>query len=226
MEKGLDINVREALRLLGYGDAAPDPATADRLDEAIGTVRQTARPKFTYGFFDFEKTDLGIELEGTNLVFEGKDVAEHLSRSKRCAVMAATIGAEIERELRELSTMDAARHVMLDAAAGAAVETLCDNVQEEIAAEAAKTGLCPTTRFSPGYGDLPLELQPEIARALDMPRRIGVTVTPSCMLVPRKSVTAILGLQEEPFETTGPMCDRCRVRDHCHFRAKGLYCGK
>ena len=50
-------------------------------------------------------------------------------------------------------------------------------------------------RFSPGYGDLPLEFQREIFRALDVPRRIGVSLGSSCLMSPSKSVTAIVGIK-------------------------------
>ena len=53
-----------------------------------------------------------------------------------------------------------------------------------------------TFRFSPGYADFPLEVQPKLLEILDAPRRIGLTVSPSLLLIPTKSVTCILGVGE------------------------------
>ena len=51
-----------------------------------------------------------------------------------------------------------------------------------------------TERFSPGYGDLDMAVQKDLCLVLDTGRTIGVTLTESCMMVPVKSVTAIVGL--------------------------------
>ena len=48
-------------------------------------------------------------------------------------------------------------------------------------------------RFSPGYGDLSLEVQKEIFSLLDCPRKIGVSLGDSLLMTPSKSVTAIIG---------------------------------
>ena len=55
-------------------------------------------------------------------------------------------------------------------------------------------GLVPTRRYSPGYGDLPLSVQPALLDALDAGRRLGVTLTESLLMVPMKSVTAVVGI--------------------------------
>ena len=49
-------------------------------------------------------------------------------------------------------------------------------------------------RFSPGYGDLPIEIQKDIFRALDCPRRIGLTLNENLLMSPTKSVSAIIGI--------------------------------
>ena len=51
-------------------------------------------------------------------------------------------------------------------------------------------------RFSPGYGDVPLEIQKDIVMLLDCAKRIGVSLNDSLLMSPSKSVTAFIGLQE------------------------------
>jgi cobalamin-dependent methionine synthase I len=51
-------------------------------------------------------------------------------------------------------------------------------------------------RFSPGYGDLPLELQTNLFKVLDCQHFIGLTLNDSMLMSPSKSVTAIVGLRE------------------------------
>ena len=72
---------------------------------------------------------------------------------------------------------------------------LCDEINARILREAAKEGLRGMRRrFSPGYGDLPLEMQREVCAVLNMPKEIGVSLTDTLLMTPSKSVTAIVGV--------------------------------
>ena len=108
----------------------------------------------------------------------------------------------------------------MDAAATAAVEQAADELEKAIAREVAKESLKMRWRFSPGYGDWKLENQKKFFYVTGAPE-IGISLTESLMLVPRKSVTAIIGL-EKVFSDTKNIkhkkncanCDRsCRFRD-------------
>ena len=83
--------------------------------------------------------------------------------------------------------------LLLDAAATTAVEQVADQVNEVINTIAKKQGYKPTWRFSPGYGNWPLEIQPQLANIIKT-ELIGLQVTENYLLFPRKSVTAIIGL--------------------------------
>ena len=104
------------------------------------------------------------------------------------------------------------------------VEELCDRVEEEI--RAGFPGCSFPHRFSPGYGDLPIQLQGELLALLDAPRRIGLCASERHILTPRKSVTAILGISREalpPVEERS--CQRCFLRGRCQYRLRGKTCG-
>ena len=93
-------------------------------------------------------------------------------------------------------------------------------------AKAAEEGLSLTSRFSPGYGDMPLSQQRLFVTLLDTPRKIGLTTTPAFILTPRKSVTAVLGLSTGPAKPAAPACRDCLLRGECGLRKRGLSCGK
>lgn len=61
-----------------------------------------------------------------------------------------------------------------------------------------RAGRYLTGRYSPGYGDWPITVQPLVAAALDTARRAGLCVTDSNLMTPRKSVTALLGVSDHP----------------------------
>ena len=73
------------------------------------------------------------------------------------------------------------------------VEALCDAFCEDMLAELKKE-LRP--RFSPGYGDLSINLQKQIFACLT-PQKIGVELSDNCFMTPSKSVTAIIGIKKE-----------------------------
>jgi len=87
----------------------------------------------------------------------------------------------------------------------------------ELIALAKEKGLYLRPRYSPGYGDFPLTYQKEILELLNAQRRIGLTRTESNMLVPTKSVTAIIGFTTEETSCHVAKCMTCQAKN-CPFR--------
>ena len=121
-----------------------------------------------------------------------------------------------------MQARDMAQAVLLDALGSAWVEMGCDAAEKELAARLP--GLYLTDRFSPGYGDLPLSVQPEILTATDAMRRLGTQVTQSCLINPRKTVTAVIGIAEEPQPARVRGCAHCSMREMCAYRKEGKTC--
>ena len=81
-------------------------------------------------------------------------------------------------------------------------------------------------RFSPGYGDFPLEAQPSIVRTLRADIRLGLTVLPTHLLLPTKSITAVLGLFDvlPSRHEENEACASCALRATCEMRKRGVVC--
>lgn len=122
-----------------------------------------------------------------------KNLADCLRGSREIYMMAATIGIGIDRKIAAAQHTDPAAALLWQALGAERAEALCDAFCGEIREELAARGLVPTPRFSPGYGDLPLEAQPDFIRLLDTGRQIGVTLGEGLLMSPSKSVTAIFG---------------------------------
>ena len=138
--------------------------------------------------------------------------------------MAVTLGPGIERLLMRREVTDMADAVILDACASAAVENVCDHFEFDLRDALKGEGLYLTDRFSPGYGDLPLDAQARLCAALDTARRIGLTVSSNYIMVPRKSVTAILGISERPQPLRRRGCEVCSLFLTCPYRKEGVSC--
>ena len=106
---------------------------------------------------------------------------------------------------------------MLQAVGAERIEALCDLFNGEITEKKRAEGLYTRPRFSPGYGDLPLELQKDIFDVLDCPRQIGLTLNQSLLMSPSKSVTAIIGVGADGGCVHAAGCAACGKTD-CTFR--------
>lgn len=115
---------------------------------------------------------------------------------RKCAVMAVTLGIEVDNSIRIAQGNDMLKAVVMDSCATEFIEKVCDEVEKKIKAEAEVLGKGTNLRFSPGYGDLPIDIQKNLLDVLDANRKIGLTVTNSSLMIPGKSVTAIIGFTE------------------------------
>jgi hypothetical protein len=128
------------------------------------------------------------------LLLTSESIISLLEGAVMVAVLAATIGERLEEEVSdEFTNGSYIKGLHLDAAGTSAVEQACDKTTAFIAQHAAQFGCVTGKRFSPGYGDFELNVQPDILRLANA-REIGLGVTASMMLIPRKSVTAIIGV--------------------------------
>ena len=219
------VDKEEVLRYLGYAGQEYSPSLDGRIDAAIGHALAISEPKGVMRPFEVERIDEGenpcVHLKGTALKLPGHDIAEHLAGAQAAAVFAVTLGMSNERELRRLSLTDHLEQILFDAASVALVERAADAAEAEAVKWAAGQGLFCTWRYSPGYGDLPLEIQGAFLDLLDAPKRIGVCVSTSLLLVPTKSVTAIIGLGEHIEKKNRKTCEICTLRGNCSFRCGG-----
>ncbi len=219
------IDKGEVLRYLGHGGENIDDTTNELINECIEEVKVHMNEKFLFKIFDTEKSEENIYIKNTTLVFKGKDIYRHLENCEKCAIMAATLGNEIDKKIKYYSKVDLTRGVILDACATTAIEALCDDIEEGVKEIAKYEGYNITFRYSPGYGDFSTNIQTELIRVLNANRQIGLTVTDSLILVPRKSVTAIIGFQKGEVIHKTPKCSRCSNYGNCRYAKEGGQCG-
>lgn len=223
----------EALRYLGYTGQKLDEGLRARFEELAGACERILRPACVRAMFEidverscWEGDEPCVVLVGTSLALTGCDIAAHLRGACKAALMACTLGAASERELRKHAALGPTDGLLYDAAASALVEAAADAAETAIVEEAAACGLHANFRFSPGYGDFPLDVQPAFLAALDASRRIGVTTTSGNLLVPSKSITAVVGLFDcrQRAADKHDACASCRLHGSCPFREKGITC--
>lgn len=152
------IPLTETLRY-ALGAKAPDPlpdALAASTKEACQALLPVCQPRYTYLVRPTQPL-----LEG---LLSGDDIRRHLQGCEQCVLFGATLGPQADALIRRAQVDDMAKALWLDAAASAAIEEVCDEAQRQIALELE---CALTARFSCGYGDLPLAIQPQFLSLLD-----------------------------------------------------------
>ena len=205
----------EVLRYLGYDGQDLSSDLERRIVRAMERCDRLVRSGVVRRAFAMD--DLPLSLPG-------QSIAEHLRGAREVVLFTATLGHDVDRELRLLSATDPLGQVVFDAAATAAIERVANETEAQIRSEAAERGLYCSWRFSPGYGDLPLDVQPAFLRVLDATRRLGLSLTPSNLMVPTKSVTAIVGIHPTPQPGLASSCSVCTLSEFCALRSRGLRC--
>lgn len=217
------IDKNEVLRYLGYREQE----ISEELEVLINMCRnETAiksKPKYIYEYFELESSEENIKVKGSDVYFLGKDIKKHLGKADKCCIMAVTLGQDIERYIKMVEKIDLTKAIILDACATTLVEEICDEAEESIRSN-IENGKFITSRFSPGYGDLPICLQKDIINMLMTDKKIGLTASSHNLLMPRKSVTAIIGIGEEEIASSYNKCERCSNKT-CIYRNRGQKCG-
>ena len=217
-----EISHQEALRYLGIrGNSSGTLPEEQDLSRCETVLRGAVRPRVVWRLFDLESDGF---LAGTSFRPEGESIRALLRGCDGVILMAATLGAEVDLLLRRESRRNLVDAAMLDALANTAIENVCDNLCLDLAQAVAPRMLTP--RFSPGYGDFPLAQQAAFCSVLDVSRRIGVSLTSGSLMVPQKSVTALLGVSAHPPAARIAGCDACNLSDRCLYRKEGLSCGQ
>jgi len=209
----LDIK-NETLHYLGYTGQSLTAEEDRQIDDAIAEVIEVARPKTVHRVFPLSREEEKLSVPA-DLDLNYSSLHELLADVGEVLILAATLGLELDRRLRYYARTDASRLVIMDAAASAWVERVCDELQEALPFDPY------TFRFSPGYGDVPLLLQKQIVRVLETQKRIGMTLTQSLLMIPQKSITGIVGIGGVSKKRS---CAGCALFDHCEFRKRGTTC--
>jgi hypothetical protein len=189
-----DSDRKEVLRYLGYRGSEITDVVEKKLEAAFNICNKIINVRQVWKLYSIRESKEGISLEEADCVLYGESLKKLLKGLNEAILFCVTIGIDFDREVEKQMIKDPTLGVCLNACGIAAIEKACDNLQLEVEKELGKK---TTTRFSPGYGDLPLESQRDFIRLLNTEKIAGVRLNENNLMNPLKSVTAIAGLMEE-----------------------------
>ena len=209
-----EVDLREMLRYAAC--RAPDEQVTALAASAAEEGCRVLRPALCWREVPLTVTAHRVDLGFT--AFDSQKLAAVLTGCDRAVIFAATMGLELDRLIARHGRLSPARGLMLQALGAERIEALCDSFCDFLAAEYAPCGLVPRQRFSPGYGDLPLQNQRAFFDALQCHKEIGLYLNESLLMSPTKSVTAIVGLGRRA-DCSPAGCSVCAKAD-CEMRKR------
>lgn len=204
------IDLRAAARYMG---GAPDRGTLALLGQLEPMLLEAAAPRAVWQ---------PVALDPAPDWLLGEDVFRHLAGCSSGILLAVTLGSRCDAFIRRMSVGNVAHAAGADALASALTEQVCDLAEQAL--RDLRPDLYLTGRYSPGYGDWPLTVQPALCAVLDSHRAIGLACGDSCLLLPRKSVTALLGVSHHPVTGAKAGCGHCALAGKCQYRKRGIRC--
>ena len=191
--KDFSPDFKEVARYLGYSrTVSPGQDVSGLMEKAAREMAEVMKAQAVFEVFDLT-VGLESELSFADVSLHSRDLSRNLAGCSKVALLAATLGPQVDALIRRHSSTDPVYASILQATGPMYIEELVDLVNEEIKKIAASQGLKTKPRYSPGYGDVSLEVQKDFFRLLPC-TRIGLTLMDTLIMAPEKSVTAFVGL--------------------------------
>ena len=210
------LSARERLEAIGEGSTRE--AVLGQLKEALDVAKSKAAPRMVIVKKEILKFHPGsFELEG-GVSLSSRELSSHMKGASHIYAFLVTIGKGLEETAS--SYMNSGDHLLgylLDRTGSFAVESLAKNTEEDLRQTMAPENLSVSMRFSPGYCDWPIEEQFKLEKVLDF-KKAGVTLSENCMMVPKKSISAIVGVgPKKLFSKVISPCAVCNMKV-CDYR--------
>ena len=159
------------------------------IDMAYGLIRGRAC-YCTFQIMDIYQNR--VILDKSETLIKGKKLVSILKNCEYCSLFVSTIGPELEDRAAGMAVENPSGAFYLDHVGSWMAEYIAGAINQRISRLITKSGFIPKRRYSAGYGDWPVTSQKEILELTEA-RRIGVSISNSYLMMPRKSVSALIG---------------------------------
>jgi len=214
-----DFNITLSAEDVLKGQGIDPKRASSRLFKDAGNIIEEAhallKPAAVHSIFkivNFEHQKVTFE----SGIFEGPLVARAMAGADDLNIAICTIGADLEARVGEIMSKNPVMGVALEGAGISALRKVSQTVEDIISAEACELDLALGMRAQPGQEGWPLEQQRQVFTILPA-AEIGVRLTESCLMIPRKSVSFVIPRGKELIDSVIP-CDFCSKKNRCEWR--------
>ena len=211
-----EIKQSEVLRYLGYRGQKVDETIMEQIRECIRETLKVIQPRCVYRRFPL--TFLAEDtMEAGGLVLKSRNLSTNLRGCREVIYFAATLGNGVDRLMTRFGRLNITKAAILQAVGAAVMEAYCDQCQRGFEEKLEEDHLFLRTRFSPGYGDQPLSIQGRFLDTIEATKRAGIYLSEGDIMLPEKSVTAIMGVSEVNSHCRIEGCEAC-ANTTCAYR--------
>ncbi len=222
MSKDIGIDWAWVKKELVRIERIPSPGKKDVVRSSADACLKKASDLCFPGSFSVKKNIASVKPDCVMLesgeTLSSKFLASYLSGAEYIQAFVVTIGRGPEDEAsRLMNEGDSLNGYFLDRIGSLAVESVAESFENKMRNECKTKGLSLSRRLSPGYCDWPIEEQFKLAGLIDF-SKAGVRLTESCMMVPKKSISAVVGIGPKGlFINTKSQCVICS-KTECGYR--------
>jgi len=218
----LSLKTREVLRRQGLGGGAKvRPEIKILIRELLASLKKTRllEPAVAYEYYTVSSMNGSqISLEGDKAI-HGPLIPAIFPEAKELAVLLCTIGPRLEKQVTDYSKSgEVMRGMILDGIGSTAVDMIALEVLRRLASEVSSRGHEISSPVNPGMPGFPLTEQWNLLGLVNADE-IGVSLTSSGIMVPRKSTSMVIGIGPKMTRwTQAEVCARCSLRETCHYK--------
>jgi len=194
-EIDIDIDVRNVQSHMGYAvDCTPSPKISSLINDYVENAQDLIQTSYSWTVRDVQGVYGSSAFLDGSIVFESEVISGLLERSQKVALFVVTIGDHLEMMAESLAEdKRVLQSAVLEAAGSDAVEKAADHIYCKVEEYADCHDFVISRRFSPGYCDWDIEQQRMVFQAVGDDNS-GVNLTDSCLMIPRKSISGIIGI--------------------------------
>lgn len=195
-----ELRRREIYRYLRLEGHAPDEATSADVERNLKRLHDMVDVRCVASLRPVTKT--GDAIVFGDFSTESVMLQKNMKTSEYAVMFAMTLGPAVERLISRLLVTSKADAFITDACCTEYLESCANHYCAQVRDEAAEYGFCAHPRFSPGFADFGLEFQWPLIRSLHADKKMHIALTEGNMLVPTKTITALMGLDRRNHDLT------------------------
>lgn len=211
----INIDSRQILNQIGYqADYEPSARIKSLVDDYIENYHNLIESTYSYTFRNIESIDGTRIYLSDSIILESKVISNLCIKCTKLAIFILTIGSHLEEMVDYLSENGlVVQATVLDAIGSGAAEQMAGLIEDRIRNVAVMHDQRISRRFSPGYCDWNVNQQEMIFKILN-DDTAGVSLTGECLMIPRKSVSGIIGIGDTDSDIEGfNPCVTCKKED-------------
>lgn len=210
------LNDKALYRLMGYKNNIPNDTILDLIESLAGELTSICKAHAGYKIVEGKRNGSSSIICDGIVFHTGTIIADAMDQTSMTAVFTVTLGNKSEEWLEAVKMDD---NIMHEFVANSIASVFVDGITEVLIsflkAECDREGLNITNNYSPGYCGWPLEEQRLLFPLL--PDDIsGITLTDSCLMLPIKSVSGIIGIGKDVIKKPYG-CAVCTMRGQCNY---------